>query len=166
MNTIIHRFMWVFPLLLLGCATQRLEDELSESESVVKNKYGAHSVAVSLRTDSQKYERFRANLERAMRERYVVSKDEAIRQSIDLEIEEIHFDHKGASFATGGASGGNWFYGRLRFENREGTEINERFGHRFNTGGGYTIFQNWEDRMIKAILVEIDRILRENEKTE
>ena len=65
-----------------------------------------------------------------MTTRYLSSASEITFDKIAFYIDEVHFDHKGASFGTGGLSGGNWVKSRLLITVNDNTTekyIEERF---------------------------------------
>jgi len=140
---------------LAGCAsTSDLREDLEETSALV-DEINVGTVAVTLIEGVEKYERFRSTLETTMKDRYVHSGSEITFDKVEFLIDQVHFDHKGASFATGGASGGNWVQGHLIITvDGETTEIPVE--ERFNTGGGYTVFQDWEARMIIALIKIFD----------
>lgn len=93
-----------------------------------------------------------------MQKRYVCSSSKSAFKELAFVINDVHFEDKGASLLTGGATGGNSLHGMLIL-NKGGMIHQIRVDEEFNTGGGYTIIQDWEDRMIKAVLLDIDKAL-------
>jgi len=144
-------------LFFSGCATARLEKTLAQNAGAIGH-LSASSVEVTLRGHSIYDEPFRFRLNKAMRERYVHTDSTPAFEKMAFVINDVSFEDKGASFVSGGAAGGNSLHGILTLT-RGGVSQEIRIDKEFNTGGGYTIMQDWEDRMIKAVLVDIDKAI-------
>lgn len=156
----MKRPLWVilaFAAILTGCATHKVQSRLDRNQALVA-QYQCGSASVILAYPDEKYERFRSSLESEITSRYVGSEEAATYSQIEVIIDEVHFIHKGASFATGGASGGNWIKGKFLLHQGDSSQEFTIYKS-FNTGGGYTIFQDWEKMMIESVLSQIDDVL-------